>query len=88
MDLVQNNISNIDGMVNVFLTSLKYNMIELIYNICYEWKWIDKFNDIDIKHKNKMLSLSHNIIIVIGDNEYNVYETLINKLNESETWEN
>lgn len=79
MDLSGCQMTNINGMINVLLTSLKHNVTELIYNICYVWNWIDQFNDIDFKHKVKMLTMSYNVYIVNGDEKYHVYDTLMQK---------
>lgn len=84
MDLSGNKMTNVNGMVNVLLTSLKYNVSEMIYNMCYVWNWIDEFNDIELKHKIKLLSMSYGIYVMNGDNKYHVYDLLKEKLVISE----
>ena len=77
MDLSLNHVTNISGSIAIFLSALKYKVYEMIYNICFEWKWINKFTSVSFNDVVKMLSLSYKIYLEYNDNIIHIYDYIL-----------
>lgn len=88
MDLSSNCINNTTGMLAIFLSALKHKVYEMIYNICFVWKWINKFTNIEFDNVVRMLTLSYNVHVDYEGINVHIYDYVLSIIDSSINKEN